>query len=239
MSTPSAPVVLITGATGGLGQGLVEAFAREGWRVAAGRHRSPAAIQTESVWPLPLNVTDPSQVRQAVESILDRWGRIDALVNNAGLTAYHLLVTTDEADWDRVLDVNLKGAFLCSHAVVRPMIRQRDGHILNIASFAGRSGAAGQAAYASAKAGLLGLTASLASEVGSRNVRVNAVLPGVLPTPMTSRLSKEVIEGFAAANALGRLNAVEEVARFVVFLARLQNVSGQIFQLDSRIARWT
>jgi 3-oxoacyl-[acyl-carrier protein] reductase len=233
------PVVLITGAAGGLGQGFVEAFAGEGWRVGAGWHRSPAATQTESVWPLPVDVTDPSQVPQAVAEILDRWGRIDALVNNAGLTAEHLLVHAGEADWDRVLDVNLKGAFLCSQAVIPPMIRQRDGHILNIASFAGRSGAAGQVAYASAKAGLLGLTASLAREVGSRNVRVNAVLPGVLHTPMTSSLSKEMIEGFAAANALGRLNAVEEVARFVVFLAGLRNVSGQIFQLDSRIARWT
>jgi len=232
-------VVLITGAAGGLGRGLVEAFARDGWRVAAGWHRTGGLAETESVWPLPLDVTDGAQVRKAVADVVGRWGRLNALVNNAGATADELLVRMTEADWDRVLDVNLRGAFRCSQAVIRQMIQQRDGHILNIASYSGKTGARGQANYAAAKAGLIGLTESLAKEVGSRNVRVNAVLPGVLPTPMTAGLSREVRDRFAAANALGRLNTVEEVARFIVFLAEMQNVSGQVFQLDSRIARWT
>jgi len=232
-------VVLITGAAGGLGRGLVEAFTREAWRVAAGWHRTAGPAETEAVWPVPLDVTDGAQVRKAVADVVSRWGRLDALVNNAGTTADQLLVRMTEADWDRVLDVNLKGAFRCSQAVIRQMIQQRDGHILNIASYSGRTGARGQANYAAAKAGLIGLTESLAKEVGSRNVRVNAVLPGVLPTPMTAGLSREVRDRFAAANALGRLNTVEEVARFIVFLAEMQNVSGQVFQLDSRIARWT
>jgi 3-oxoacyl-[acyl-carrier protein] reductase len=119
------------------------------------------------------------------------------------------------------------------------MIRARDGHIINISSWSGRGGAAGQADYAAAKAGLLGLTAAQAREVGPRNVRVNAVLPGVLPTPMTNRLSREQREAFARANTLGRLNDPEEVARFVAFLAAMRNVSGQLFQLDSRIGPWT
>jgi 3-oxoacyl-[acyl-carrier protein] reductase len=232
-------VVLITGSGGGLGQGLVSAFAREGWRVAAGWRRSPGPSPADSVWPLPLDITDRGQVQQAVAEVLGRWGRIDVLVNNAGLSIDRLGVQLAESDWDQVLDVNLKGAFLCAQAVLRPMIRQGGGHILQMSSYAARSGAAGQTAYAAAKAGLLGLTTSLAREVGSRNIRVNAVLPGVLRTPMTDRLAPQVLDRFAAANALGRLNAVDEVARFVVFLAGLENVSGQLFQLDSRLARWT
>jgi len=233
---PSQRVVLITGAAGGLGRGLVEAFARDGWRVAAGWHRIAPPPETDSVWPVPLDVTDHAQAQKAAADVVTRWGRLDALVNNAGVTADQLLVQTSEADWDRVLDVNLKGAFLCSQAVIRTMMHQRDGHIINIASFAGRTGVRGQAAYAASKAGLIGLTEALAKEVGSRNVRVNAVLPGVLPTPMTARLSKDALDQFTAANTLGRLNSIEEVARFIVFLASLQNVSGQLFQLDSRIA---
>jgi 3-oxoacyl-[acyl-carrier protein] reductase len=229
-------VVLVTGAAGGLGRGLVEAFARDGWRVAAGWHRAAPPPETDSVWPVPLDVTDRAQAQKAVAEVVARCDRLDALVNNAGVTAEQLLVQTSAADWDHALEVNLKGAFLCSQAVLRHMLHQRDGHIINLASFAGRTGARGQAAYAAAKAGLIGLTRSLAKEVGSRNVRVNAVSPGVLPTPMTAGLSQDALHRFATANALGRLNSVEEVARFIVFLASLQNVSGQLFQLDSRIA---
>jgi 3-oxoacyl-[acyl-carrier protein] reductase len=238
MPAPIQRVVLITGAAGGLGRGLVEAFARDGWRVAAGWHRAPPSGQHDSVWPVPLDVTDRAQAQQAAAAVLARWDRIDALINNAGITADAVLPELEEADWDRVVDVNLKGAFLCAQAVIRQMLQQRDGHIINLASFAGRVGARGQAAYAAAKAGLLGLTEALAKEVGSRNVRVNAVLPGVLPTPMTAGLAPETLARFAAANALGRLNSVDEVARFIVFLAGLRNVSGQLFQLDSRMVRW-
>jgi len=229
-------VVLITGAAGGLGRGLVEAFACDGWHVAAGWHRTAPPPETDFVWPIPLDVTDRAQAQTAAADVLARWGRLDALVNNAGVTADQLMVQTSEADWDRVLGVNLKGAFLCSQAVIRPMLHQRDGHIINLASLAGRTGARGQAAYAAAKAGLIGLTRALAKELGSRNVRVNAVLPGVLPTPMTASLPQDALDEFAAANALGRLNSAGEVARFIAFLASLQNVSGQLFQLDSRIA---
>jgi 3-oxoacyl-[acyl-carrier protein] reductase len=119
------------------------------------------------------------------------------------------------------------------------MLKQRDGHIINISSWSARVGGRGQSNYAAAKAGLLGLTTSLAKEVGSRNVRVNAVLPGVLGTKMTAHLTPEQLAEYASANVLGRINSIEEVAHFVVFLASLRNVSGQIFQLDSRIARWS
>jgi len=232
-------VVLITGASGGLGQELVAQFAAQGWRVAAGQYRTAIHAEAEYLLPLSLDVTDRGQAVTAVEATHRRWGRIDALVNNAGLTDDSPTWQISDEDWDRVLAVNLKGAFICAQAVLRPMLRQHDGHIINVASFSGRSGARGQANYAAAKAGLFGLTQSLAKEIGSRNVRVNAVLPGVLPTPMTAKLSEAQLAEFAAVNALGRINSIEEIAKFIVFLSSMQNVSGQLFQLDSRVAPWT
>ena len=144
-----------------------------------------------------------------------------------------------DSDWQDVLEVNLRGPFLCSQAALRPMLAQGDGHILNIASFGGRVGRAGQSNYAASKAGLLGLTQSLAREVGASNIRVNAVLPGFLRTGMTGELTETQLATHAAANALGRLNDLGEVARMVVFLAGMRNISGQLFQLDSRIVPWT
>ena len=231
-------VVLITGAAGGLGQGLVAEFAAQGWRVAAAHHHATTHTATETIWPIPLDVTQRASCAETIKQLLARWGRLDALINNAGLTADQPSWQISDEDWEKVLSVNLKGAFLCAQAAVRPMLKQRDGHIINLGSFSGRSGGRGQANYAAAKAGLLGLTTSLAQEVGSRNVRVNTVLPGVLPTPMTAKLTETQRAEFATANALGRLNSIAEVARFIVFLAGMQNVSGQLFQLDSRVARW-
>jgi 3-oxoacyl-[acyl-carrier protein] reductase len=127
----------------------------------------------------------------------------------------------------------------CIREVLPGMLKQRDGHIINVSSFAARQGTLGQSAYVSAKAGVLGLTQALAREVGSRNVRVNSVLPGVLRTGMTEALPAARLDAMAAENVLGRLNRLDEVARFVVFLAGMQDVSGQVFQLDSRIGPWT
>jgi 3-oxoacyl-[acyl-carrier protein] reductase len=236
----AARVALVTGAAGGLGQGLVQEFSQQGWRVAATYHqREPEVAQTDELFVTRMDVTSRASVEEAVKKVRDRWGRIDALVNNAGVTADGLTSHLSQEDWDQVLAVNLKGAFLCAQAVLPLMLRQRDGHILNVSSFSGRSGQRGQANYASAKAGLIGLTQSLAREVGSRNIRVNAILPGVLPTAMTAALDPERLAEFAAANSLGRIGSVAEVSKFIVFLTTLQNVSGQVFQLDSRIARWT
>ena len=234
-----SPVVLITGAAGGLGQGLVHAFAEGGWRVAAAYHSNTAQEQTASVWPFPLDVTSKTSVHQSLDQLLQQWGRVDVLINNAGVIADDLLPQLLDESWSHVLDANLKGAFLCSQAVLGPMFKQRDGHIINIASWSGRTGSRGQANYSAAKAGLFGLTTSLAKEVASRNVRVNAVLPGFLTTKITAHLTEEQIAGYAASNALGRINSIEEVSRFIVFMAALRNVSGQIFQLDSRIGSWT
>ena len=227
-------VVLITGAAGGLGQGLVAAFLAEGWRVAAGYHRTSVPSNNEALWTVPLDVTRPQAPQEAVAGVLSRWGRLDVCINNAGVNADQTLPRMTEVEWDHVLEVNLSGAARCARAVLAPMCAQGSGHIINISSFAARVGARGQTNYAAAKAGLLGLTLALAREVGSHQVCVNAVLPGVLATAMTAALDPSV----RAANVLGRLNDIAEVARFVVFLTTLNNVSGQVFQLDSRIAPW-
>ena len=238
-SSNNAPVAMITGAAGGLGSALVAEFLSQGWRVVAGTHQKPLDRQAASLWCARWDVLDGERSKTLVREVLDRWGRIDLLVNNAGVIADKMVVTLDESEWQRVIDVNLKGAFLCARAALRPMVRQRQGHIINVASFSGRAGAAGQANYAAAKAGLIGLTQSLAAEVGSRGISVNAILPGVLATPMTAELRDDRMTDFARANVLGRINTVDEIARFTAFLATLRNVSGQIFQLDSRIAPWS
>lgn len=232
-------VILITGAAGGLGQALVEAFAAADWQVVAGWHQTPISGQPANVFPTPLDVTAADSVSAAFAETLARFGRLDALINNAGIARDALVAQMSDDDWHRVLDVNLKGAFLCAQAALRPMLKQRDGHILNISSFGGRVGRAGQANYAASKAGLIGLTQALAKEAGSRNVRVNAVLPGFLRTRLVGDLTEEQLAAHAASNALGRLNEFAEVARFVTFLAGMRNVSGQVFQLDSRIGPWS
>jgi 3-oxoacyl-[acyl-carrier protein] reductase len=232
-------VAVITGAAGGLGTALTAEFAKAGWRVTATARDIANVNGGTNVFPCELDVTRSGSVEGCLEATLQQFGRIDALIHNAGVTGDALCVEMSEEEWTRVLDVNLRGAFLCARAAARVMAKQRGGHIINISSFAGRAGARGQANYAAAKAGLIGLTQSIAKELGSRNVRANAILPGVLPTKMTASLPPERMEAFAKANALGRINSVDEVARFIVFLAGTQNISGQVFQLDSRIAPWT
>jgi 3-oxoacyl-[acyl-carrier protein] reductase len=238
-AAPAGRVVLITGAAGGLGAGLVAEFVSQGWAVIAGYHRRIPPNVSPRVLTAPLDVTRRDSVDAAVSEGLARWGRVDALVHCAGVVADKPLWQMDAPHWDGVMDVNLKGAWHGAQALLPAMMAQRDGHMVFISSFSARLGARGQANYAAAKAGLLGFTQSLARELGPHNVRVNAVLPGVLPTAMTAGLAPGQMAAFAEANALGRLNAVAEVARFVAFLVTLQNVSGQVFQLDSRIARWT
>lgn len=232
-------VVLVTGAAGGLGQGLCREFSDQGWRVAAGYHRTKPDACLERVQLVELDVTRAGHAERAVGEIAERWGRLDVLVNNAGCVNDRLFWQIKPEEWEQVLRVNLTGAFLCARAAWGPMRNQRDGHILNISSWSGLSGQRGQAHYAAAKAGLLGMTKALAREMASSQVRVNAILPGVMPTPMTAAMKPEQLAQRTSDNLLGRLNSVAEVARFTVFLAGMDNVSGQVFQLDSRVAPWT
>lgn len=221
----AAPAALITGGEGGLAQPLAAALRQAGFSVLApGRGE--------------LDVTDAASVR---EFFAQQVTTLDLLVNNAGICRDAMLMKLSEADFDDVVGVNLKGAFLVSQAAVKLMSKQRQGHIVNIGSYSALSGPFGQANYAAAKAGLIGLTQSLAKEYGSRNVRANCVLPGFLPTKMTRHLLEDTVwrEQLLSSHALGRLNTPEDAARFVVCLHGLENVSGQVFQLDSRVRRWT
>jgi 3-oxoacyl-[acyl-carrier protein] reductase len=235
----STPVAMVTGAAGGLGRALVGEFLLQGWRVVAASHHDTGWETHDALLPLTVDVTSKKAVATAVGTATEPWGHIDCLVNNAGLALDDSVTRLSDADWRRVLDVNLKGAFLCSQAVSRGMASARNGSIINIASFAARHGTRGQPAYAASKAGLIGFTQSMARELGSRNVRVNAVLPGVLRTGMTASLSPEQWQALAGSNVLGRVGTLEEAARFIVFLAGMEHISGQVFQLDSRVGRWS
>jgi 3-oxoacyl-[acyl-carrier protein] reductase len=236
-TAPRKRSVLITGAAGGLGRCLVAAFAEKGWHVGAGFHRAPLGLAHPLVTDIPCDVTRTDSIEAAVAELSRTSGRIDVLINNAGVTADAPIWEMTVEEWQATMRVNIDGVFKCCRAVVPQMIKQRAGHIVNIGSFSGRVGARGQSNYAASKAAIIGLTQSLARELGKRNICVNAVLPGVLPTQMTSSLPAEVQASLVAANALQRLNDPNEVARFIEFVCGMANISGQIFQLDSRIAR--
>ena len=166
-----------------------------------------------------MDVANGAAVGEAVAKVLADFGRIDVLVNNAGITRDTLLMRMSEEDWDAVLDINLKGAFLVTKAVVKPMMKQRSGAIVNIASVVGIMGNPGQANYTASKAGLIALTKTTAKELGSRNVRVNAVAPGFIRTAMTDKLAEPVKEAMLKMVPLGRLGEPEDVAKAVAFLA--------------------
>lgn len=216
-------VALITGGEGGLAQALRAELETAGFEVLA-----PGRAE--------LDVTDAGGVKAFFAA---RVTRLDLLINNAGICQDVAVAKMSEADFDQVVDVNLKGAFLVCQAAVRLMSRQRQGHIVNIGSYSALSGPFGQANYAAAKAGLIGLTQSLAKECGGRDIRVNCVLPGFLETKMTRHLLQDEAwrTRLLEAHALGRLNTPQDAARFVVCLHSLVNVSGQVFQLDSRVRR--
>ena len=214
----SNPVVIITGGGGGLATSLAAAFRETGAEVfSPGREELDVRSSADA------------------ERYFKGFERIDVLINNAGITGDKLFARLEEADWDAVLDTNLKGAFLCTRAAARRMMTQRDGSIIQIGSYSALNPPIGQSAYAASKAGLIGLTKSLAKELGPRNIRVNCVLPGFLETRLTTDLSEEARSAALARHALGRFNTVEDAASFIVTLTRLSHVSGQVFQLDSRV----
>jgi 3-oxoacyl-[acyl-carrier protein] reductase len=174
-----------------------------------------------------------------VDAYFSQLERVDVLVVNAGLTRDGALASLSAGDFDEVVNANLRGAFLCARAAIKPMVKQRSGHIILIGSRAAKTGTRGQSIYAAAKAGLVGFGQSLAKEYGARNVRCNIVLPGFLETKMTAGLPDKRREEVRAEHVLGRFNTPANAARAIAFLARLDHVSGQVFTLDSRMDRWT
>jgi 3-oxoacyl-[acyl-carrier protein] reductase len=182
-----------------------------------------------------MDVRDEAQV----EAYFAKLERLDVLIANAGVTRDATLAGLAAEDFNEVLDVNLRGTFLCVRAAVKIMMKQRSGHILLIGSRSGKNGPRGQSAYSAAKAGLVGFAQSVAKEYGARNIRCNVVLPGFLETKMTASVTEKRREEIRAEHVLGHFNTLENAARAIAFLARLDNVSGQVFTLDSRIDRWT
>ncbi len=178
-----------------------------------------------------LDVNSAESVQEYFQSL----PQVDILINNAGITRDRPFLKMTETDWEEVVTTNLRGAFLCSQAALKHMSRQRSGHIIQIGSYSAIHPPFGQANYAAAKAGLIGLTQSLALEMGKRNIKTNCVLPGFLETKMTAALSPEVVERVRASHSLGRFNTTGEAASFVLWLIGTENISGQIFQLDSRV----
>lgn len=220
--TPSPPLALVTGGEGHLAREIAAALEAGGLEVLA-----PGRAE--------LDVADGGSVRGYFEAAVDR-ERLELLVNNAGVRRDGLLATMGEADWDEVIDVNLRGAFLCSQAAMRGFLRRRAGHVVNIGSYSGISGPAGQANYAAAKAGLVALTQTIAREGGRRGVRANCVLPGWMETKFTSGVPEAIRDRALAEHALGRFNSPADAAKFVAFLhTEMDAVSGQVFQLDSRV----
>lgn len=180
------------------------------------------------------NVADTEEVKQMMNEVKKEFGRIDILVNNAGITKDNLLMAMKEEEFDSVIDTNLKGAFLCMKHVIRIMLRQRYGRIINVSSVSGVMGNAGQINYCASKAGLLGMTKSLAREVGSRGITVNAVAPGYIDTEMTKDLPEEVKAGFVESISLKRMGNPKEIAEAVAFLAsdRASYITGQTISVD-------
>jgi 3-oxoacyl-[acyl-carrier protein] reductase len=237
-------VVIVTGASRGLGKVIALAFGRAGCRVVvnflkqeqeAGEVAEEIARSGGEAIPFRANVSSSADVELLVAGTVERWGRVDVLVNNAGLTRDCLCVRMPEQDWDDVINTNLTGPFLCVRAAAKAMMKQRAGHVINISSIVGAQGREGQANYSAAKAGLIGLTKAAAKELGRFNIKVNAVLPGWLPTDMGEEISESIRSRILAENTLGRISDPKEVADFIVHLASTSNVSGQVFNLDSRV----
>lgn len=220
--------VLVTGGTRGIGRAIVEAFSEAGARVAftyrSSADRAEALVEqldddgTEA-FSLQGDVADFEVAQSHVQAVVDRWDSLDVLVNNAGITRDGLLLRLGEEDWDAVLDTNLKGVFNFSKAAYRPMMRQQAGAIINISSVVGTTGNAGQTNYAASKAGIVGFSKSLAKELGSRNITVNAVAPGYVRTDMTEELDEDTQEAILDAVPLDRLAEPDEIAQSVLFLA--------------------
>jgi len=219
-------VALVTGASRGIGRAIANALAEQGARVVGtattdvGAQGITAALAGfEGCRGLCLNVNDGPAIDSAIDTIVKEHGAIHVLVNNAGITRDMLSMRMKDDDWDAVLDTNLKAVFRMSRAVTRPMMKQRQGRIINITSVVGASGNAGQANYAAAKAGVAGMTRSLARELGSRGITVNCVAPGFIETDMTKTLSEAQTTALMAQIPLGRLGQAGEVAHAVAFLA--------------------
>ncbi len=238
----SDKVAIVTGASRGIGRAIALALASQGAKVVASARNAEALAQLAEeikakggdalavVGDVALEEDANNLVKQAVEA----YGQVDVFINNAGITRDGLLLRMKNDDWDAVLDTNLKGAFLCTRAVAKVMSKQRSGRIINISSVVGEMGNAGQANYCASKAGLLGLTKSVARELARRNVTVNAITPGFITTEMTEDMTEKAQEAMTEQIPLGRPGSAEDVANAVIFLASDQSayITGQVLGVN-------
>jgi len=239
----SGKVAVVTGSSRGIGAAIAKALAGQGAKVVINHRHSPegAAQVAEiikanggEVTLIQADVGQSNEAQHLIKETIDTYGQIDILVNNAGTTRDTLIMTMKDEDWDLVLRTNLSSTYYCCKAAVRPMMKKRSGRIINITSVVGLAGQAGQTNYAASKAGIIGFTKSLAKEVGSRNITVNAIAPGFIPTALTEVLSQEMMQSVVANTPLGRLGTVGDVANATLFLASDEAafITGQVLTVD-------
>jgi 3-oxoacyl-[acyl-carrier protein] reductase len=243
----SERVAIVTGGGRGIGRAIALKLAEVGATVvindvgdstpAEGVAEEISKIGRESLVVL-ADISQSSEVARLADNTVEKYGRIDILVNNAGITRDQLIMRMSDDEWDKVLGINLKGVFLCSKAVLRPMMKQRWGRIVSISSIVGLIGNAGQANYASAKAGIIGLTRTIAKEVASRGITANAIAPGFIDTPMTQQLPEERKQELMNQVPLGYLGTPRDIAEAVVFLAseEARYITGQVLTIDGGIS---
>lgn len=235
-------VVIITGSARGIGFSIAEAFAENGatsivldlFQDAVDEAVKQITDKGLKVIGYVANITDSKLIGNLFKEIFQKFGKIDILINNAGITKDGLLMKMKESDWDSVINVNLKGTFICTQKVCRFMLKQRQGVILNISSVIGIIGNAGQANYAASKGGIITLTKSAAKEFASRNIRVNAIAPGFIETEMTKQLPKEIVDKYLEAIPLRHMGTSKDVANLCLFLAseEADYITGQTIQVD-------
>lgn len=239
-------VVLVTGSTRGIGKTIAEAFAAEGAiAIILGRTAEQADAVRDGIIEKGFkaesfcgDVTNLQNIGEIVTKILDKYKRIDILINNAGITKDNLLLRMSESDWDDVMNINLRGSFICTKIVAKAMLRAKKGRIINISSIIGIIGSAGQANYAASKAGLIGFTKSVAKELASRGITANAVAPGYIQTNMTDRLNDQTRNELLKRIPVGTLGTVEDVAGACLFLAsdEASYITGQTIVVDGGMA---
>ncbi|MCL5674810.1 MAG: 3-oxoacyl-[acyl-carrier-protein] reductase [Candidatus Omnitrophica bacterium] len=233
-------VVIITGATGGIGRAILQKFSESGavlvlWDVV-NPENSVQGLKEKGIKSAGdiVDITKAEQIEKSAKKVLDEFGRIDILINNAGITKDNLIIKMKEDEWDNVLNINLKGAFLCTKIIGKTMWSQHSGKIINMASIIGQIGNLGQANYSSSKAGLIALTKSAAKEFARANIQVNAVAPGYIMTPMTEKLSQNVKNKMLEAIPLKKFGTPDDVAEVVLFFASEKSdyITGQVLRVD-------